>query len=1592
MRKIYVNHLLSSKLKCRAIALTLSCFAFVFGLIPVKSFGQADPSVFTAMTYNNSQINLTATASDNIVVVYNLTGTFGAPTPATAPTAVGTVLAGSSGTIVYVGLASGLGNHTGLTPNTHYFYKAFSYNMSYNYSTGVAKDATTCSSMFNVTGGGSYCSGGSGVTISLSSSESGVSYQLKNGGSNVGSAVAGTGAALNFNSNTAAGTYTIDATNSAGSCTVTMSGNAVVKVTQSVTPSVTIVANTLTTICAGTSVTFTATPGNGGTTPAYQWQSSTDGGTNWGNIAGENTSTYTSNSFTAPGIRIRVLMTPDPASIPCPSPAIATSNVILMAVNNPVTPSVSIAATAPLYTLTPVICPSTSVTFTATPTNGGVNPLYQWYINGTPVGSNTTDATFTTSSLTNGNKITVVITSKADCALPLTAISNEIPVTVNPAIPAAPVANGGSGAACTQITANWAASTNATAYFLDVSTDNGFGSLVGIYNNLNVGNVTTINVTGLLAGTTYYYRVRASNICGISANSGTITYATLAATPAAPVVAAGSCAECKQITANWAASANATTYFLDISTDNGFGIFVGTYNNLNVGNVTTLNVTGLTAGVTYYYRVRASNTCGTSANSGTTTYATLAAAPAAPVVAAGSGAACTQITANWAASTNGTTYFLDVSTDNGFGSFVGTYNNRNVGSVTTMNVTGLTAGVTYYYRVRASNTCGTSANSGTTTYATLAATPATPSAITGNTSVCSTSTGISYSVTKDPTATYNWTLPSGWSIASGSGTNSITVNPSSTSGNISVTASNYCGTSNPQTLSVSTSTGIPANPGVITGQTSICTVGTTYTYSLSSVSGATSYVWSLPASYGTISGSSTGSSIDVNVPGTVTKTGYTISVQAQNGCGLSSSNSSSLVTVGNYAYVKAMDDFTICATDKSQILLTSITGGATGSSNITWSATPTGGIYNQNPNKPWFYTPSNAAISNGSVTLTVTTDKPSGCSAVTDQLVITIRPTATASISGATTICSGASTNITFTATPNTIVSYNINGVNNQTINIGASGSATSATGALNSTTTYNLVNLVYASGPSCGQTFSGKSATVTVNALPTITGTLNVCAGTTTQLTGSGTAAASNPWTSASTGVATVSTTGLVTGVAAGTSVITYTNSNGCSITATVTVNVLPTITGTLNVCAGTTTQLTGSVTAAASNPWTSASTGVATVSTTGLVTGVAAGTSVITYTNSNGCSITATVTVNALPTITGTLNVCAGTTTQLTGLGTAAASNPWTSASTGVATVSPTGLVAGVASGTSVITYTNNNGCNVTETVTVTTAATVSAGPSQTICSNSTAIMAASFGGGASSATWSSSGDGIFNNNNTNAIYTPGAADIYNGTVTLTFTTNDPAGPCGPVNSTLTLTILKAVAISTQPTNVSICESNVADLAVVASGAASYQWYKGTAPGGSIVNNSGTISGAQSKDLHFSSASLGDDGNYYVIINGAAPCAAVTSSAVSLNVNKGITISTQPVSKLLCQGSNVTFSVIADANGETLGYQWYKGASIITGATSSAYSINGATPTDNGNYYVIISGPSGYMCSTATSATASLVITPTVTIAAFSPATSTR
>ncbi len=148
--------------------------------------------------------------------------------------------------------------------------------------------------------------------------------------------------------------------------------------------------------------------------------------------------------------------------------------------------------------------------------------------------------------------------------------------------------------------------------------------------------------------------------------------------------------------------------------------------------------------------------------------------------------------------------------------------------------------------------------------------------------------------------------------------------------------------------------------------------------------------------------------------------------------------------------------------------------------------------------------------------------------------------------------------------------------------------------------------------------------------------------------------------------------------------------------------------LTGTQQVCVGGTTNFASTT---AGGVWTTSNGAVATVNSNGVVSGLSTGTATITYTvtSAPGCStaVSRSVTVNAAPAqpavITGTAQVCVGSTTQLSS---ATAGGTWSSSNASVATVSASGVVTGVAAGTTTITYTVSNDCGTatrTQVVTV-------------------------------------------------------------------------------------------------------------------------------------------------------------------------------------------------------------------------------------------------------------------------------------------------
>ncbi len=197
-------------------------------------------------------------------------------------------------------------------------------------------------------------------------------------------------------------------TNVATSNVITVTVNPVVSVSVSIAISPSIQ------FCAGTPVTFTATAVNGGTAPFYQWQ-----------VNGVNTGTNSSifsTSALANGDRIRLLLT---SNMSCVSPVTATSNQITVDVLPAVVPSIMITSNP-----SGPICLGTIVIFSAVPVSGGAAPVYQWYLNGNPVGNNS--VIYASGLLNDGDVVRVSLTSSVNCASPATVSSNTIVMDVNP--------------------------------------------------------------------------------------------------------------------------------------------------------------------------------------------------------------------------------------------------------------------------------------------------------------------------------------------------------------------------------------------------------------------------------------------------------------------------------------------------------------------------------------------------------------------------------------------------------------------------------------------------------------------------------------------------------------------------------------------------------------------------------------------------------------------------------------------------------------------------------------------------------------------------------------------------------------------------------------------------------------------------------------------------------------------------------------------------------------------------------------------------------------------------------------------------------
>ena len=192
--------------------------------------------------------------------------------------------------------------------------------------------------------------------------------------------------------------------------------------------------------------------------------------------------------------------------------------------------------------------------------------------------------------------------------------------------------------------------------------------------------------------------------------------------------------------------------------------------------------------------------------------------------------------------------------------------------------------------------------------------PATPSAITAPDSVCSASGNISISIVNDPMAiSYDWTLPSGWAINTGSNTNGITVTANSNGGMVSVTAQNGCGSSTAVQKNIVVVPSVLGLVSGIAGDTVACQ-GQSVFYIASPVSGASAYAWTYPLGWT----STSGTTLDTIRLTAGSVSGF-ISVKAINGCGQGTPASLTLSVKSAPAAGSISGADSICITSANQL-------------------------------------------------------------------------------------------------------------------------------------------------------------------------------------------------------------------------------------------------------------------------------------------------------------------------------------------------------------------------------------------------------------------------------------------------------------------------------------------------------------------------------------------------------------------------------------------------------------------------------------------------------------------------------------------------
>ena len=771
----------------------------------------------------------------------------------------------------------------------------------------------------------------------------------------------------------------------------------------------------------------------------------------------------------------------------------------------------------------------------------------------------------------------------------------------------------------------------------------------------------TVDSAGVVTGVAYgsptiLYSV--TNSCG-----GATAYRTITVNPLPSVGA---------ITGTATVCAGGTTTLSDISTG-------GTWMSGNTA-VATVSSTGIVRGVSggnasISYTV--TNSCG----SGTSTrVVTVNPLPNAGAITGPDGVCVTSVA-------------LMSNTATG-----GSWSSSNT-SILTVNSSGLVTGVsagsaTISYTV--TNSCGTAV--ATKTLSSVLATSIV--GITGIGSVCPGGTTTLSHVT--PGGAWSSNAPG---IATVSSTGVVYGVSAGTATISYIVTYPYCGATTAYATRLVTVNPLPL-AGAITGTATVCAAATT-TLSDATTGGtwtSSNTTIATVGSTGIVRGVSGGNA--------------TISYTVTNSCGTAAATKG--VTVNSLPAAGTISGASALCISSSTSLISSVSGGSWSSSNAGIATISSSGII--------------SGVNTGNVVITYSVTNSCGTSIVTKSIVINALP---AAIAGTNVLCAGSSVTMTDVTAAGT---WSISGVGVATINAAthvvtglSSGNAivsyTLATGCYATrAVTVNITPSALASIPllCIGQSVSltnslpggvwssssVTSATVTptgvvtalsaysngtirytvgscyastsftVNTTPAnIAGVGQICQGGTVTLTNS---VSGGTWSTANSSIATV-VSGHVTGVTVGTTTITYATGS-CYKTRTVVINTSPApLPAALTLCVGDVVALSDTVGGGA---WSSSGPTLVTVTPDGVVTALASFVSTRTISYGVGTCVASTlVSVGITPaSISGASSVCTGSLITLTN---SVSGGTWTSGTTSAASVSSTGIVSGLSSGNTTITY---------------------------------------------------------------------------------------------------------------------------------------------------------------------------------------------------------------------------------------------------------------------------------------------------------------